>query len=324
MADFELPRRVDSGARTEVNAFATRQYGVVRRDQLAAAGLSHHVVDSMVAAGRWRARGSVIVLLHNGPLIRKQELWAAILNAGGIAALAARTAANDNGLVGWDAECVEIIVPKGHLVPSGLGVDVKVHESRRFTEADLHIGRALRQVRIERALVDAASWSRRPRTACGLLAAGVQQGLTTAERLFVELEMAGAVRHRRLLACALVDIDGGAQAMSEIDFLRFCRRHGLPTPTLQAVRRDHRGRRRYLDATFVRADGRLIRVEIDGALHLVVRTYWDDMSRGNELVIGRETVLRFPSYVIHANDAAALDQLRRALKLSVSTPLLTG
>jgi very-short-patch-repair endonuclease len=90
------------------------------------------------------------------------------------------------------------------------------------------------------------------------------------------------------------------------------------------VRLDHRGRRRYLDATFTRADGRLIRVEIDGALHLVVRTYWDDMSRGNELVIGREEVLRFPSYVIHAGDPEAVDQLRRALKLSVPQRLLTG
>lgn len=126
------------------------------------------------------------------------------------------------------------------------------------------------------------------------------------------------MQHRRLLSAVLNDIEGGAQAMSEVAFLRFCRRNRLPRPVLQAVRLDRHGKRRYLDATFKRRDGRLLRVEIDGALHLVVRTYWDDMSRGNELVIGDERLLRFPSYVVHASDPVAVDQLRRALDLSGS------
>lgn len=131
-----------------------------------------------------------------------------------------------------------------------------------------------------------------------------------------ELAGAGQIRHRRLIAAALTDIGGGAQAVSEIDFLRFCRRHGFPQPELQRMRRDASGRRRYLDATFQRRDGRLVRVEIDGALHLLARTYWDDMSRGNDLVIAGETVLRFPSCVIYADDPNAVAQLRRALDLS--------
>jgi hypothetical protein len=170
-------------------------------------------------------------------------------------------------------------------------------------------------VRVERALIDAAVWSARPRTACGVLAAGVQQRLTTPDKLLAELAKAGAVRHRRLLAAALADIEGGAQAVSEIDFLRFCRRNGLPRPELQ-VRVDAGGRRRYLDATFRGRSGQPVRVEIDGALHLVVQTYWDDMARGNDLVIQREQVLRLPSYVIYADDPVALNQLRRALGLS--------
>jgi hypothetical protein len=223
-----------------------------------------------------------------------------------------------------DADCIEILVPKGHVVPVGLGISVKIHQSRRFSAADLHPGRRLPQVRIDRALIDAAAWSRSPRTACGLLAAGVQQRVTTASRLGAELQAAGAIRHRRLLARALIDIEGGAQAMSEIDFLRFCRRNGLPRPTLQAVRLDPQGRRRYLDATFARPGARPLRVEIDGALHLVVRKYWDDMFRGNELVIGRESVLRFASYVIHADDPVAVDQLRRALNLSAREQSMAG
>lgn len=278
--------------------------------------MTPRAVAMMLAAGRWRAHGAVVIAMHNGPLTREQELWAAVLNAGPDAALAARTAAALHGLSGWEADCIEVLVPRGSAVPSGLGLPVKVHESRRFGASDIHAGRALPQVRVERALIDAAVWSARPRTACGVLAAGVQQRLTTPDKLVLELEMAGAVRHRRLLLAALADIGGGAQAVSELDFLRFCRRHGLPRPTLQTVRMDSRGRRRYLDATFRARNGELVDVEIDGALHLVVRTYWDDMARLNELVIGRDRVLRFPSYVIYADDPAAVQQLRTALGLS--------
>jgi hypothetical protein len=169
-------------------------------------------------------------------------------------------------------------------------------------------------------------WSRSPRTACGALAAGVQQRLTTAERLRSALEPAGRVQHRKLLLAVLADIEGGAQAVSELDFLRFCRRHGLPRPQLQ-VRVDTGGRRRYLDATFVRKDGRLVGVEIDGAAHLVVATYWQDMRRLNDLVIDGRRILRFASAAIHADDADAVHQLRTALHLpdvSERHPPLTG
>lgn len=319
-----LPRGIDPGVHVQLAELANRQQGVVRREQLHVVGLSRHVVASMLDASRWQALGQTVVVMHNGPLLHEQELWAAVLNAGPLAALAARTAATEYGLTTWEPDCIEIVVARGRLVPPGLALAVKVHESRRFTATDIHTARAIPMVRVERALIDAAVWSTRARTACGVLAAGVQQRLTTPARLMAELSVAGKVRHRHLLAAALADIEGGAQAMSEIDFLRFCRRNRLPRPSLQEVRRDASGRRRYLDATFRLAGGRVVRVEIDGALHLVVRTYWDDMYRGNELAIGSETVLRLPSYVIHANDAAALDQLRRALGLSVAQRPMTG
>lgn len=320
---FVLPPRADTSQRTALTDLALAQCGIVRRDQLSGI-LSPKAVEVMLTAGRWRAHGAVVLAMHNGPLAVQQRLWAAVFNAGPVAALAARTAAAEYGLTGWEAECIEVLVPRGAAVPAGLGIDVKVHESRRFTSADIHPGRQPAQVRAERALIDAAVWCSSPRAACGVLAAGVQQRLTQPDRLAAELELAGAVRHRRLLSAALTDIAGGAQAVSEIDFLRFCRRNGLPKPSLQEVRVDARGRRRYLDATFRRRDGRVVRVEIDGALHLVVRTYWDDMSRGNELTIGNERVLRFPSYVIYADDAVAVDQLRRALGLSGSAAPRAG
>jgi hypothetical protein len=79
---------------------AIKQQGVVRRDQLAELGLSRHVVESMLDSGRWRAQAKIIVVMHNGPMVHSQKLWAAVLNAGQLmeVALAARTAATEFGL----------------------------------------------------------------------------------------------------------------------------------------------------------------------------------------------------------------------------------
>jgi len=103
--------------------------------------------------------------------------------------------------------------------------------------------------------------------------------------------------------------------LSELDFAALYRRHGLPLPTRQAVRTDRIGRRRYLDAEWIRSDGRRVVVEVDGALHLAVRQWWNDQSRQNELVIGGDIVLRFPSVVIRTDEVAVADQLRRVLLL---------
>lgn len=296
---------------------AERQFGIARRAQLVARGMSSHAVDAELSARRWQALNPLVVAMHNGPLTLQQKWSAAVLSAEGPACLAGRTAAHAAGLVGWEVDPIHVLVRRGAKVNDVAGVPIKVHESRRFEPTDIHRTRTPPQVSIERALIDAAVWSTAARTACGLLAAGVQQRKTSASRLQVVLEGAGRVRHRRLLLAVLRDIDGGAQAVSELDFLRFCQRNRLPRPALQ-VRLDARGRRRYLDATFRRADGKLIGVEIDGAAHLVVGTYWSDMIRQNDIVIGGRRVLRFPSAFVYANDQVAVSQLRSALRLPTS------
>jgi len=312
-----MPRTLPAPVVAALADLDLRQYGVVRREQLRGIGLADWQIDYRVASAFWQAdAGGIVVVLHNGPLSRVQQQAVAVLAGGRVCALAARTAAANGGLEGWDAQLVEVVVPRGTTYPPLDLVEVKVHESRRFTSDDVHPAAWPPRVRIERAVIDAAVWSRRPRTACGIAAAAVQQRLTDADRLLAELLQAGAVRHRHLLASALADIAGGAHALSELAFRRFCRRNRLPMPTHQLVRKDARGRRRYLDATLVGPTGQVVRVEIDGALHLVVQTYWSDMYRGNDLSIGREVALRLPSYVIYADDQEAVDQLRRALHLS--------
>jgi hypothetical protein len=105
----------------------------------------------------------------------------------------------------------------------------------------------------------------------------------------------------------------GRQALSEIDFGQLCRRFGLPAPTRQAVRVEPSSRRRYLDAEWRRRDGRTVAAEVDGALHLTPRRWYDDQLRQNEVVIAGTIVLRFPSVVVRDEPALVAAQLRRAL-----------
>jgi very-short-patch-repair endonuclease len=83
----------------------------------------------------------------------------------------------------------------------------------------------------------------------------------------------------------------------------------------QLVRRESNGRRRYLDASWRRRDGRLVVVEVDGALHLSQKRWWDDQLRQNELVLADAVVLRYPSAVVRTQPELVVAQLRRALRL---------
>lgn len=293
--------------------------GVVTRAELHTMGMTYHEVEAQLAARRWQAVGPLVVVTHNGPLTRAQQLWVAVLNAGDPAALAGRSAAEHAGLQGWSSPLVHVVVPRGRHVPKlpTSRVDIRVHESRRFGAEDVHPTRTPPQTRIARSVVDAATWTRNARSACGLLAAAVQQRLTTAEALTAELDAAGRIRHHSLLRRMAVDIGGGAHAVSETDFTNLCRRYGLPEPERQVVRTEAGGRRRYLDNVLRGPDGREVVVEVDGALHLLPTTYWDDMSRDNELVIDGRRRLRFPTVAMWVDADRVAAQLARALGLPV-------
>ena len=166
---------------------------------------------------------------------------------------------------------------------------------------------------LARAAVDAAVWSIDVRRAWRMLVAPVQARQLLPVDIREELEKAGQVRHRRSLSLLLNDLEGGAQALSEVEFLRFCRRHGFPRPRCQA-RFDSQGRRRYLDAEFRRRSGSPLRVEVDGGIHLKLEVRAKDTIKDNDVHIAGELVLRYASISIYTDDADAVRQMREALE----------
>lgn len=305
---------------SSMSSTAARRLGKCPRDPLhrvaALSGLiesgwTDSGVRAQLRAHRWQRFGRAVVL-HNGTPSAAEVRRIAVLNCGPRAVLTAFSAAEEFGLRGWEREPTHVLVPGGAHIQRVPGLQVRAHYTARWdTSAHLQV-RGLH--RAAPALVLAASTFARPRPACGILAAGVQQRLVTASALRDALMARTRLRHRRVLMLAVDDIAQGAQALSEIDFARLCRRHRLPEPIRQAVRIEPDGRRRYLDAEWIRYDGRRVVAEIDGALHLAPRRWWNDQLRQNELVIMGDLLLRYPSIVIRTEEETVVGQLRRVLQ----------
>lgn len=278
---------------------------------LYAQGVSRTQLETQLAARRWRRAGLAIVL-HNGPLSPDQRRRVAQIHAGPKAIFTAFTAAELLGLQGWTRAKVHLLAPAGTRLRPGCPVPLQLH---------LHGKQPIRRAgprtieALPDALLRAAATFESARPGCGILAVSVQQKKATAQELAAAIDRSPRVRHRALLRLAVADIAGGSEALSEIDFVRLCRRNGLPTPVRQLMRRERSGRIRYLDATWKRPDGRLVVVEVDGALHLAPRSWWDDQLRQNEIALSDALVLRYPSIVLRTEEPLVASQLRRALWL---------
>lgn len=279
--------------------------------RLVVAGVSPARIRAQFAAQRWRRWGYAIAL-HNGPLTRQQRWFVARMHGGTRALLTGFTAAEAYGLRGWEREPCDVLQLSGHGSPR-CPVPIVRHRVR-CTDGVLRHRRYPLHAPPQALLVASASFAM-PRPACGILAAAVQQRLVTAGGLAEALAGAPRVRHRAVLCAAVADIAQGADALSEIDFGRLCRRNGLPAPQRQTVRRVAGGRRRYLDATWTRRDGKLVVAEVDGAVHLTTSRWWADQLRQNEVALTDALILRFPSVVVRTEELVVARQLRRALLL---------
>ena len=290
-------------------AVVDRQAGVLTRRQLREFGFGWADVESAVRRSVWRDLGRNVVVLHNAALTLDQRNWVAVLLPGKPAALAGLSAGTAAGLRGFDPERVHLVVAHatGIRPPSW----VKLHESRRLSPDHVNWSASPPRTRTARSVIDAATWSRSPRRAGAILCGAVQQRLVTAAQLQTELELAGRIRHVRLMRAVLVDIADGAHTLTEADLGRLAARAGLRPPARQRLRHDRDGRARWLDAEFVLPDGQLLVVEVDGRGHMEVENWLDDADRDNEVVIDGRLVLRFPSLTVHLDSARVVDQLRR-------------
>lgn len=269
-----------------------------------------------ITSGRWQQPCRGVVTAQDGPLTDRQVLRVAQLWAGPQAVIAGLTAATLDGfrwLTSEDLTTIHLLVPKGRkLRPAPLLVDVSVRYSTMLSMQDVHPVHQPRRTRIARSLIDAASWASTDRKGLAVLAAGVQQRVVRSSDLAEVLARNPHIPRRKLMFETLADIEGGAQALSELDFTqKVIRQNRLPEPDRQAARRDSRGRRRWLDVVWEK--WRVV-VEIDGAQHADALQRWDDMDRDNDLQISGYRVLRFPSWLVRTRPDYVAMKVLQALR----------
>jgi hypothetical protein len=270
---------------------AADQDTVLTRWQARYRGMSEDAWQWKLDKQLWTPILPGIVATHSGQVTPRQQRWAARLRIG-----------QDGALIG-DAALVEL----GFRLKDLPVIDVGL--------ADRPAGKAAPMLS-EGPLF-------RPRSVQGLasmlhparpLAAVVQQGLATVpdlRRCLVELPK---LKRRALVLTVLDDVELGAHAASELEFLRFCRGHGLPVPDELQVAVRAGSRKLYVDARYTR---RRVSVEIDGGHHRWVEQWDADVLRANDLAISAagkgEVLLRFSAGSLRHEPERVVAQLRLAL-----------
>jgi hypothetical protein len=292
-----------------IAALTRSQSGVAARWQLRAFGWTDKQIDHELAFARWQSPAPGLVVVHTGPLLEEARLWVGVLHAGRGAVLSHLTAARRSGLHWVGRDLIDVLTPKGDLVEPLEGYFF--HQTRRPYERWVKPVSGPPRLPLEHAALLAAEREPVVRRGIGLLAACVQQGLSTADRFGSAIPHIRKLRNGKTFKLVLGDIAGGAQSFAEINVGKLCRDAGLMPPTRQVVRLDKQGRRRYLDCVWELADGRVIVLEIDGSFHAEVTAWWKDMKRERSVVVQGDTVLRCSTIELRLEANDIIDDLKR-------------
>ncbi|SDK32258.1 hypothetical protein SAMN05428985_103577 [Nocardioides sp. YR527] len=260
---------------------------MVTRAQLTAAGMTRWSVAHRVESGRWQLLSPTVIATTTGDLNDEQRIWHAVLHAGDGAMAGGLTAASLAGLRNWHRDQINVLVPYSRGRPSPL-TDVRFTRIRR----SLRAAGSPPRCRIEPAVLLFAAADRSERTAQGVLAAVVQQQLTSPGSLLEWLDRLAPLRRASTLRRAIEDIDGGAQSLAEMDVRRMCGSFGLAKPTRQVKRRDADGRVRYTDCEWQLPDGRTLVLEVDGGFHMEAEHWEDDLARQRALAATNRIIVR--------------------------------
>jgi len=294
--------------RDPLSLLLRRQSDVITRGQ-ALGYLSPKALAHRVRSGRWQRVHDGIYVTHNGPLDLQHARWIGCLAAGKHALLAGLSAAELCGLRGFPSRVVHILMParqRERNPPRG----VVVHRTSRLTGAEVNLLGLPPHTTAARSLVDAAAWAGTDDAARAVIAAGYQQRLVVAGEIESVLDRLARVPRRALIVEAAADAAGGAHSLPEARLLTELRRARLPLPRLQVRRRDSGEDVRYLDGYY---DEWKIHIEVDGAQHVDVQSYWADMHRQNSVWIAGDRILRFPAWAVRHQPAEAVAQIRAAL-----------
>lgn len=292
-------------ARQVLNELAEQRGGVLYRPEVVARGVPRWLVQAELRLGRWQRTGRQTVVTHNGPLESRTRRVIAVLEVGPRAALDGVSALQHSGVSVEDDGAIHVIVPKSSTPRYPLGV--RVHESRRFSEADVVTLDGARMVRPPTAAVHAALWARTDREAQLFPILIVQQRLATTGAVAKAVSAVRRSPRRALLRSLSAELSMGVRSMGELDVAHAMRRRGLPEPDRQEVRQRPSGKE-YLDCRFDDYD---LTLEIDGVQHDEIEHRVSDLLRDLVQVAEGGTVIRISLAVWRLAEERVLDALEQ-------------
>lgn len=291
------------------------QAGMLARRQLTRLGMDWDRVHRQIIAGRWAERTPRVVSVVTGTLTVEQRWWLGVLHAGPRSMLGGLTAGARHGLTGWKRQDVTVLVDDElSFEPVG---GIRFFRSRRPFDLLLSPKPGIPSCHLEPSLLLWAGYDAQLRPAHGVLAAAVQQRLTTAARMREWLELLKPLRRAPGFRRMLADVEGGVHSGAERDVTTMCRDFALALPTRQVRRLDNDGRWRWTDAEWRLADGRILVLEVDGAFHMDVTSWTADKRRARRISAADRVVLGATAFEVRhepsevARDLIALGVMRR-------------
>lgn len=265
-------------------------------------------VRHALSRGRWQSPERGVVLTHNGTATLEEIRLIRLKTCAPGSALGGATALEIDGVKGFEATQVFVVLPEGADKPERPGL--VTHWSTLLDDVDVHPLRTPRRTRPERSTIDLASWCASDRYARAAVIAAFQQGVVSERGMFLALERRGSSLRKGLVLESVLDAGGGIQSLPERDFDDLAMLAGLPRPTRQRRLQAPDGHF-YLDVDWERHG---VSVEIHGLPHLGVLSWTADLFRANEIVIAGPRLLIFTSYAVRHEQDVVLDQLVRALR----------
>lgn len=270
----------------ELRTLLHRQRGMVADWQAAELGVTRRALVRACSSG-WARVGRHVFVDRDGDLTAAQLRMSGVLEFGPHAILTGSSALLEAGWQGDDPGVVDVLAPRNHRGRSA--VDAPWWRVHFPHELPARTGLPAR-VLPAHACIDAAARSTRAREVLLLVTSSVQQRVVGPHQLRREVAGRRRLRNRSWIVEALGLVGDGATSSNEADFLRECRRRGLPKPEMQVRRVDATGRRRCTDAEWALPDGRRLIVEIDGVGHLAVAQWHADLQRNNALAVASGAV----------------------------------
>jgi len=207
------------------------QAGMVARRQLNELGIDADRVRHQIAAGRWEERTPRVISTVTGELTFDQRCWLGVLHAGPQAMLGNLTAAACHDLENWARPSICVLVDDELSFDPVAGVDF--FRSRRSFELLASPRPGIPRCRLEPAVLLWAAYEAPERAAHGVIAATVQQRLTTPDRLIEWVDLLQPLRRAKAFKRTLSFVDAGAHSGAELEIGRMCRRFEMPQPTRQ-------------------------------------------------------------------------------------------